>query len=243
MQSGRILQQNVTREQDNIALAGLAGPGAIAKNHAHDLIATRLDLTHGRDQLGNPLTIGDDDLGQQAAGLAADLVKVEADHRLAGLNHLALADQRGEALALQHHGIKADMDQHLKPVGIGDSHCMPGPVQLGDPPGNRGKQRRRRRIDGHTVTDGSAGKDRVRHTVDWNQDAGKRREDGNLSRHRINPCPVISLHRICLGATIGICLSDAKCIDLCQSRSAFRLMRKLSKSSLAPARGSDSCGT
>ena len=109
--SGSVLQ----REFQNDAAAGFDHPGS--GGHPVD-----------------PLEIGDDDLGQQAARVAGDLVGVEPDDGLPDLDLVAHLDPWREPVAAQHHGIEPDMDQDLDAFLGRDREGVMGVVELGHGP-------------------------------------------------------------------------------------------------------------
>ena len=83
---------------------------------------------------GDALDVGDDDLGQEAAGVAADPVGVEPDDGLTDLDRVADLDAGQEPVAAQHHGIEPDMDQDFDAFGGRDREGVMGVVELGHGP-------------------------------------------------------------------------------------------------------------
>ena len=126
-----------------------------------------------RQEASDLFDVGDQDLGQQAARLAGDQIDVEADQDLADFDLFALAHLRRESLALEQHGIDADMQQHFDALLGGDGQRVVGLVQLGDRAGHRRQQLARGGVEGNAVADHLLGKDRIGYRFEWNQDAGE----------------------------------------------------------------------
>ena len=93
----------------------------------------------GRDHRGHPLAVGDDHQGQQALGAGGQEVRIEGDQGVARGDRLPQGDLGGEALALQGHGVQADVHHHLDALGGGQGHRVPGVVELGHGPRRRGR--------------------------------------------------------------------------------------------------------
>ena len=78
------------------------------------------------------LSIGDDDLGEQAFGVAGDLIDVEGDEFVAGLHGVARGDVGGETLAAERDRLEADVDEYFQTVRGADGQGVPSRLEIGD---------------------------------------------------------------------------------------------------------------
>ena len=96
-----------------------AGQGQF-QNH----VAAGGDGAGTRGEGRHPLAVGDNDLGEQALGVRGDVIGVEINQGVAGLDRIARLDLRSEAAALQADGVETDVHQHFDALRGGDSDGM-----------------------------------------------------------------------------------------------------------------------
>ena len=142
------------------------------------------DIPTGGDGAGtrgegrHPLAVGDDDLGEQALGVGGDVIGVEVDQGVAGLDRVACLDLGGEAAALEADGVEADVHQHFDALRRGDGDGVAGRVQLYDLAVAGRAQALVERVDGDAVANHFLGEYRVGNSFDRHQRAGERRGQG-----------------------------------------------------------------
>ena len=131
-------------------------PGGVAGKHVERLGA---DHQHQR---------------QQAARMHGDMVGIELDQRLAGLDTLVFFDQRGESLAGQVHGVQADMQQDLRAALMGNGDGVATGLQVADHARQGRAQGLRSGVDAQAIADHPIGEHRVRHMIKGHQHPGER---------------------------------------------------------------------
>ena len=75
---------------------------------------------------------------QQTAGMQRQVVGIELNQRLPGLNPLAFLNLRDKTFALKVHRVQPNVQQHLHTAVVGDAQGMPRVLQVADHPGQRG---------------------------------------------------------------------------------------------------------
>lgn len=108
------------------------------------------------------LAVGQDQQADQAFALAADLVQVIAQQRLAIADPRAFLDQHREAFALQLHRVQTKVQQQLGAVVGAHGQRMAGAGDVDHHPGAGRIQGVVQRIDGNAVAHRAAGEHRVR---------------------------------------------------------------------------------
>ena len=156
--------------------------GAVLQRQFQDDAAAGFDHPGCGGHAGDALDVGDDDLGQQAAGVAGDAVRVEPDDGLADLDLVADLDAGREAVAAQHHGIKADMDQDFDAFLGRDREGVVGVVELGHGAGDRRQQFVRDGVQGDPVSHHLLGENGIGHLIQGHEDTGKRRNDPKIGQ-------------------------------------------------------------
>ena len=112
----------------------------------------------------------DDQHGHHRLAVAFEDVDVEFDERLAGAHCLAFGHARRETLALQEHGIDADMQQHAHTVRGFEHAGVMRSMQLRDHAVARRIKDTRTRVDGQTIAEHASSEHRIGHRLDRNDD-------------------------------------------------------------------------
>ena len=159
-----------------------SGSGSVLQREFQNDAAAGFDHPGCGGHPGDALEIGDDDLGQQAAGVAGDPVGVEPDDGLPDLDLVAHLDPGREAVAAQHHGIEPDMDQDFDAFLGRDREGVMGVVELGHGPGDRRQQFVRDGVQGDPVSHHLLGENGIGHLIQGHEDTGKRCDDPKIGQ-------------------------------------------------------------
>ena len=160
------------------ALLGL--PDGLLQDYRGGHILARVLQAMSRRDGFDELSIGDDDLGEQAFGVAGDLIDVEGDEFVAGLHGVARGDVGGETLAAERDRLEADVDEYFQTVRGADGQGVPSRLEIGDLAVYRGEERVAQRIDGKTVTHHLLCEYRIRNVADRHHDARQRGNNVDL---------------------------------------------------------------
>ena len=163
-----------------LAAALLGLPDGLLQDYRGGHILARVLQAMSRRDGFDELSIGDDDLGEQAFGVAGDLIDVEGDEFVAGLHGVARGDVGGETLAAERDRLEADVDEYFQTVRGADGQGVPSRLEIGDLAVYRGEERVAQRIDGKTVTHHLLCEYRIRNVADRHHDARQRGNNVDL---------------------------------------------------------------